>query len=239
MIKRRVGNIQEIAHCEEVKMSFTRKKPAIHIHAIMKDNPSYEQTHRIHSLIETEVRHVMPNSRISIHSQPEKLGDVRALGRIVKDTIDAEPGSRGVQNVHFRTDGMFGLDILLVTNVQSSRFDASIDQKLKAADHRISEIVIHKLSVAELVANEMARHGSQLRWFIEHVARRFPDLKQLHPPTIRRTIKGLIVSIPVSNLHGGTAAGPALANAIKQGYPGVADVKIMEAYESTVDNSRF
>jgi divalent metal cation (Fe/Co/Zn/Cd) transporter len=46
--------------------------------------------------------------------------------------------------------------------------------------------VTHEETVSDLASHERSGHGAELRWYIEHVAKRFPELRLTSPPTIRR-----------------------------------------------------
>lgn len=195
-IRRKVESIGEVAECKEVTTGFTRKKPSIHFHIVLKGNPTFEETHRICAKVDREVRSQVPNARVIIHSESQDAGPTRELWKLVKRTADSMPGSRGVQNIHIgKTDGSMRVDFNLqvskpILGQKSNDLDSEITLKLKGEDPRITEVVVHKESVSNVVLAEQSGHGTELRSFIEHVAMRYPELVWLSPPMVRKMSDG-------------------------------------------------
>jgi divalent metal cation (Fe/Co/Zn/Cd) transporter len=196
-VRRSVESFPEVVDCEEVTVGFTRKKPNIYFHVLLRRNLNFEEIHKVCSKVDREVRSLVPNARVVIHSEPVDLRESKDLWKLVKKVAEGEPGSRGVQNIHLRKiDGTIGVDLTLQVSKQLLRkqgedFDARVTQKLKSSDPRIAEVIVHKESVPYLVLSEQSGHGTELRSYIEHVAKRFPELEWLSPPTIRRMNDGL------------------------------------------------
>jgi hypothetical protein len=192
-IRRKVKALRGVVDCNEISMSFTREKPRIQLHVTLKEHSGYEETHAICSAIDRQVRHMAPGAHVTIRSETSGLKDNgEAVLKIVKGILEGQPGSRGAQNIHLiALDGKIGVDLILLwtyTRAAPSRSCAAemeVTKKLKAADPRISEVVIHKESLSELVLAERSGHGTEARCYIEHVANRFPDLRLLGPPVIR------------------------------------------------------
>jgi hypothetical protein len=238
-IRRKIQSLQEVADCKEVSVGFTRKKPSIHFHVLLRGNPSFEETHKICSRIDREVRHLVPNARVIIHSEPRGADKTKEVWKIVKRVADGEPGSRGVQNIHLRSmNGNLGVDFslqvsTLMTGKKADELESRISQKLRAADSRISEVVVHQESVPYLVFSEQWGHGTEMRAYVEHVSKRFPEIVWLGPPIIRRMSDGLYLADRVA-FTPGTSADRAsqirleLGAAIKSGYPGIARTEIIE-----------
>ncbi len=190
LIKNRVQAIDEVATLRSVTMGFTRKKPIIQLHVWLKGDPGYEQIHKVCSMIEMSVRHVVPNARVVTRSETGG-DDLDSIRSVVKKIAEAEPGSRGAQSVHMRIlkEGV-GVDFVLEVSTlldvtQASNLEIQIAKKLKAAEPRISDVVIHRQTVAEMVSSEKDGYGTEVKWFIEHVAHRFPEIIQLRIDTIR------------------------------------------------------
>jgi divalent metal cation (Fe/Co/Zn/Cd) transporter len=219
-------------------MGFTRKKPNIHFHVLLEGNPSFEDSHRICSKIETEVRSLVPNARVVIHSEPNGTDDTKDIWKIVKKITDAEPGARGVQSIHLRNiDANLGIDFDLVVGTlvigrTARELGAQIETKLKVADLRVSEVVIHQEFIPELVSSEQSGQGTEIRWYIEHVARRFPEAMQLRPPTIQRMGDRLSVvmrvAIPRTSPERASEITNQLQAAIKNGYPEISRADIIK-----------
>jgi divalent metal cation (Fe/Co/Zn/Cd) transporter len=220
-------------------MGFTRKKPNIRLEVRLKGNPTHEETHRICSRIEGEVRHVVPNSRVDVNSASVELEDEEGLWSTVKAIAEKEPGSRGAQNIHLHEiDGKLGVDFLLpvsarMTGARARPAEAEVEKKLRAADSRIIDVVIHNESVSELVMSELSGQGTETRCLIEHVVQRFPNLNPLQPPSIRKLGDEVQVGLRVASpgVAGKESTGKSvsdLRDAIKKAYPAVTVVEILE-----------
>ena len=239
VIKRRIQGLPEVADCKEVTMGFTRKKPNIHMHAMLKGNPTYQETHRTCSRIESEVRRLVPNARVVIHSEPWGVEEGERVWKIVKKVAEAEPGSRGVQNIHLkRLEGKLGVDFhlqigSLLSGQEAADLETRLEKKLKEADPRISEVVIHHTTLSQLVSNEQTGEGTEVRWYVEHVAKSFPEVKQVRPPMIRKFGDQLEVAlrvtlIPSTGTEKATEIASRLGTAIKKGYPAIARAEVVE-----------
>lgn len=238
-IRRRIKSLDMVADCKEVTLGFTRKKPNIHSHVLLRGGPSFEETHTICYGIDREVRGLVPNARVVIHSTQGMADDGRDIWKIVKRTAEEEPGSRGVQNIHLKkTDGNLGVDFhlqvsTLVTGNEANQLEARTTQNLKAADPRISEVVLHRNTVSDLVSGERWGHGTELRSYLEHVSKRFPDIMWLGPPTIWPMSDGLHLAARVAFKPGfgdakTTQIRSEFAAAIRRGYPVIALADIIE-----------
>jgi Dimerisation domain of Zinc Transporter len=242
-VRRNVQSLGEVASCKEVTVGFTRKKPSIHFHVLLNGNPSFEETHKICSRIDREVRHLVPNARVVIHSESSGTDKTKDVWKIVKRVADGEPGSRGVQNIHVRkANGNLGVDFslqvsTLVTGTKADELESRISQKIRTADPHISEVVVHQESVPYLVFSEQWGQGTEMRAYVEHVSKRFPEIVWLGPPIIRRMNDGLYLADRVA-FTPGTSADRAsqirleLGAAIKNGYPGIARTEIIEEQEN-------
>jgi len=181
-------------------MAFTRKKPHIFLYARLRGNPSYEAIHRICSTIEGLVRTVVPNARVAIRSEPvvEKSEETWFL---VKKIAEEEPGSRGAHNIHLKNVGqMLGVDFVLEVSAgmsarQAREVSSRVKKKIIASNLKVSEVIVHEETVSELVASERSGHGTEIKWYIEHVVERFPEIRLLGSPAIRRVGDFFHVSI--------------------------------------------
>ena len=238
-IKRRIASLDEVAECEEVTMGFTRKKPNIHFHVVLRGNPNFEDTHIICSKIDREVRKLVANARVVIHSEPAGTKDTTEVWKLVKKIADSEPGSRGVQNIHLKkAGGNLGVDIKLqvgerVAKDQADEIERRVVQKLRSADPRILEVVIHRDSVAHLVFSEQWGHGTELASYVEHLAKRFPELAWVGPLTSKRMTDGLHLVDRVAFRPGTTSETIArisseLGTALKNAYPEIVRAEIVE-----------
>ena len=238
-IRRRIGSLEEVAECKEVTIGFTRKKPNIHFHVVLNGNPGFEETHIICSRIDREVRDLVANARVVIHSEPTNTRDTAEVWMLVKKMADSEPGSRGVQNIHLkRIEENLGVDLKLqlgdmMTRDNSSEIEQNLLQNLKVADSRISEVVVHRDSVSHLVFSEQWGHGTELASYVDHLAKRFPELVWVGPLTSKRTTDGLHF-VQREAFKPGTSTdeisriSSELSAALKNAYPEIARAEILE-----------
>ena len=246
LIRRRVKSLRGVEDCSGVSMGFTRKKLRTELHVTLKGNPGYEETHAICSTIDRQVRHTVPNARVATCSRTSALEESdQAFWHIVKGIADGEPGSRGALNIHLiEVNGKVGVDLLLLeaetqaARKPSSRTEMEIAQKLKAADSRISEVVIHRESVAGLVVGEWSGHGVEARCYVEHVAKHFPSIRLFDSPVIRTIGDRLHVRIrivPISTIgqEGTSEVASKLTAAIKNGYHAITKVDIIEGHKDS------
>jgi len=220
-------------------MTFTRKKPHVHVHVLLKGDHGYDGIHKISATIDHEVRKVVPNARVSIRSGPgEAGGEAERIWELVKRIAEDEPGSRGAHNIHIQSlGGKLGVDFHLEVAAGMSVWQAHevvtrIERKLRAADPKISEVVTHEETVSDLTSNERSGHGTELRWYIEHVATRFPEIKLASPPIIRQLGNHQLHVIiraafnPDLSMEKASQIASRLDTAIKQGFPAIVRVDI-------------
>jgi divalent metal cation (Fe/Co/Zn/Cd) transporter len=238
-IRRRVRALEGVKECVDVRMTFTRKKPHVHVHVSLKDYPDYDGMHKTSAIIDHEVRKVVPNARVSIRSDPgEGGGEAERIWELVKRIAEGEPGSRGAHNIHIQNfGGKLGVDFHLevasgMSVGQAHEVATRIERKLKAANPTISEVVTHEETVSDLMSNERSGHGTELRWYIEHVAKRFPEIKLASPPIIRQLSDNQLHVIiraafsPDLSLEKASQIASRLDAAIKQGFPAIVRVDI-------------
>jgi len=190
-IKKRVETIGDVRDCHLVTVRITGKRYDVDLHVSLDINLRFENVHRIASKIEREVRQILPRARVTVQTDPQgnRREDIRSL---VREIADEMPGSRGVHNVHVqRIDEKMCLDFHLEVsaNITVKHADESaneIEKRLKAANPNISEVTIHMESASDLISRELLGGGTEVKWYIEHAAKRFPEIKAVHGIRIRR-----------------------------------------------------
>ena len=194
----------------------------------------------VSSRIDRQVRHIVPNARVAIGSKTGEFkdrGDV--VRKLVKQIAEGEPGSRGAQNIHLHgVNGNVGVDFLLLEDPQTapmnlSRTETEVGQRLKAADSRISEVVIHRESVSGLTLGEWSGHGVEARCYVEHIVKHFSSLRLLDPPVIRvigdqLRVRIRVVPTATTGTEGANMTASKLRAAIKNGYDAITKVEIIE-----------
>ncbi len=222
-------------------MTSAGKKPYVRLLVSLDGSPDYEKIHRISSKIDHEVRRIVPNARVSIRSEPEvgAREENERVWELVRKIAEDEPGSRGAHNLHLQNlAGKLGVDFHLEVsagmNVQQAHEVATrIEKKLKAASPNIAEVVIHEETTSDRVSSERSGHGTELRWYIEHVARRFPEVRLARPPVIRRIGDNQLHVIiraalsPSLSMEMASQVTSRLEAAIRDGYPRIVRVDIV------------
>ena len=239
-IRRRVGSLSDVASCAEVSIGYTRKKPSIRLEVQLRGNPTHEETHMICSVIENKVRHVVPNAHVDINSQCTRMDGAGLVWSVVKNLAEKEPGCRGAQNIHLSgVGGGLGVDFLLiagtgVTGRLLGPAEAQLEKKLRAAEPRVVEVVMHSETLPELIACEMSGSGREARSLIEHVVKGFPEVKLLRPPVIRKLGNQTSVGVRVAftGIGGPESARKGISDledAIRSAFPAIARVDVVES----------
>ncbi|MGA2574379.1 MAG: cation transporter dimerization domain-containing protein [Candidatus Methanomethylicaceae archaeon] len=203
MIEMKVSSVANVQSVRSVRVDLTGKKPVVVVMIWLEPKSSNEDAHMVALNIESEVKEILPNSRVFIRTEPEGK-DRDQLWKLVKDVSDSVPGSRGAHNVHItKINGKLSIDFHLevganMTVKQAHTVSTLIEKKLKEADPNIAEVLIHEQSVEDLVESERSGAGTEIRWYIEHVKKRFPQIKEIGKPEIRRAGNKLYVAMRCS-----------------------------------------
>jgi len=237
-IKKRVETINSVRDCHLVTVRITGKRYDVDLHVSLDINLRFEDVHRIASRVEREVRHILPKARVTVQTEPygNRREDIRTL---VKEIADSVPGSRGVHNVHIqRIDEKLCIDFHLevsanMTVKHADEISKEIEKKLKVANPRISEITIHQEAASDLVSRELQGGGTEFKWFVEHAAKRFPEIKKVRGIRVRRIGDRLHLVLhccfgPNLTIKQAHDASTKLENAIKAAYPIIDRIDIHE-----------
>jgi divalent metal cation (Fe/Co/Zn/Cd) transporter len=208
------------------------------MHVLLDKNLSFEDTHKIASNIEREVKGVVPNARVTIHTEP--LGGSReSIWRLVRDIAEGVPGSRGVHNIHIQEiDGKLCVDLHLevsanMTVKQSHEVSEQVETRIKVAIPNISEVTVHMESASERISRELTGVETEMESFIEHVAERFPEIRHVHGIEIRKVGDNLHVVMqchfdPNINMEKAHEISNNLEREIRSAYPRVARIDVHE-----------
>jgi len=238
IIKSKVEGISDVKGCHQVAVRVTGKRLGVDLHLSIDTSLRFEEVHRIVSEVEREIRRLAPRARITIQTDPygHRRDDVRTL---VKKTAEAVPGSRGIHNIHIqKIDGKMGVDFHLevganMTVKQADEISDKIEKKLRAANPDLSEITIHIESASDILSRELEGGGTELKWYIEHAARRFPEIKKVHGIRVRKWGDGVHVVFrchfdPELSMAQAHEASTKFENAIKNAYPKVVRIDVRE-----------
>jgi divalent metal cation (Fe/Co/Zn/Cd) transporter len=239
IIKETIEGVQEVKGCRQVSVRVTGKRLDISAHVFLESSLRFEDVHRIVSSIERAVRDkVQRIARITVQTEPVGHGRT-GIAALVAEIADRVPGSRGVHNVHIqKTAGRWLVDLRLevsanMTVKQAHAIASEVEKKLRAADPNISEVTVHMESASDLISRELQGRGAELRFYIEHVARRFPEIQAVHGVKIRRNHENLNVVLrckfdPSMNIKQAHEITRKLETTIRNAYPIVGELEVRE-----------
>ena len=70
-----------------------------------------------------------------------------------------------------------------------------IEEKLRRANPAIKEVFIHEESVSDQLQSEVSGSGTEAKWYLEHAAKRYPEIREISVISIRRSGDKLFVSL--------------------------------------------
>ena len=240
-VKRKIESIKEVKGYHQVSVHITGKRVYVEMHILLDGNMTFEETHRIASNIESEVRGVVRNARVTIHTEPVGKGHEN-LWEQVKEIAEGMSGSRGVHNIHIQDiDGKLGVDLHLEVSGNMSLWQAheiseDLKKKIREANPEFSDITVHIESAAEMVQREQTGVETELESHIQHIAGGFPDIKRISGIQIRKVgdLLHLVLrcdfdpDVDMSYAHTITAK---FEQEIKKAYPKITRIDIHEEPE--------
>ncbi|MFH0848634.1 MAG: cation transporter dimerization domain-containing protein [archaeon] len=191
MVKKRVERVESVRVCRQVNVRMTGKRFDVNLHLGLDSNLRFEDVHKIVSDVEREVRALLRNARVTVETEPVGNGK-HDLSRIVKETAESVPGSRGVHDIHIqRVDGKLLVDLHLevranMTLKQAHEITDEVERMLKAKRLNISEATIHIESASDVISSEMRGDNTEVKWYVEHLAKRFPEIKKIRGIKVRK-----------------------------------------------------
>jgi divalent metal cation (Fe/Co/Zn/Cd) transporter len=191
IVKKKIDAIRDVKGYHQLSVHNTGKRAYVEIHVLLDNNLTFEETHRIASNIESEVRSTVPNARVTIHTEPVGNGH-EDIWNLIKEIAEGTKGSRGVHNIHIqKIDGKLGVDFHLevsanMTVKQAHDVSDEVERKIKEADPKITEITVHIESATERVLREQTGVETELESYIQHLADSFPEIKSVSRIKIRR-----------------------------------------------------
>jgi len=215
----------------------TGKRFYVEMHVSLDSNLGFESTHKIALDIEREVKSVVRNARVTIHTEPPENG--QEIWKLVKDTAEGVAGSRGVHNIHIqKINGKLIIDLHLEVSADRTVKEAhyvadQVENKIKAANPNISEVTVHMESASDRISRELTGVETELESSIEHVAERFPEIKCVHGVSVRKVGDSLHVVFrchfdPNINMKKAHEISNKLESALRSEYPNIARIDIHE-----------
>lgn len=236
-IRRRVGRLSGVKGFSQLSVRPIGKTFDVSMRVLLDGNVRFKP-HQIALNIEREVKKIIPNSRVSIDTEP--FGNHREdVWRLVKETAEGTPGSRGVHNIHIqKIDGKLCIDLHLevsanMTVKQAHHVADQVEKKIEAANPNVSEVTVHIESASDRISRELAGIETELESYVQHVAERFPEIKEVHEIRVRRfgDTMHLVLhctfdsKLSIKRAH---ELSSEVEGAIRKAYPNVARIDIHE-----------
>jgi divalent metal cation (Fe/Co/Zn/Cd) transporter len=190
-IKRKVETIKEVEGVHQLDVRLSGKRIDVTMLLSFDSNLSWEDAHKIAHDVEREVTREFPDARVTVNTEPANDGQ-ESIWKLVKETAEGTSGSRGIHNIHIqRIDDRLCVDLHLevsanMTVKQAHDVADQVEKKIKAASKDISEVTVHIETASERVSREMAGVQTELDSYIEHLAERFPEIKEVRGIRVRR-----------------------------------------------------
>lgn len=238
IIKRKVETIKAVKGFSQLSVRITGKRFYVEMSVSLDGNLRFEDAHKTALEIEREVKYIIPNARVTIHTEP--LGGSReGIWKLVKEIAEGTPGSRGVHNIHIqKINGKLYVDLHLevsanMTVRQAHEVSEQVERKIKTANHGIAEITIHMESASDRVSRELTGVETELEPYIEHVAKRFPEIKRVHGIEIRKIGNNIHIVLrchfdPNTSMQKAHEISNKLEAAIRSSYPTIARIDVHE-----------
>jgi divalent metal cation (Fe/Co/Zn/Cd) transporter len=190
-IRKRLESVEGVKGVPQLDVRVSGKRLDINVFLSVKTHLKWEDSHKIALTAEREVKIEYPQARVVINTEP-LAGAAESVWKLVKDTAEGVPGSRGVHNIHIqKIDKKLYIDLHLevsanMTVKQAHEVADQVEKKIMAADSDISEVTIHIESAAERVSRELAGVETELESYVAHIAKDFPEIKDVCNIEIRR-----------------------------------------------------
>ena len=190
-VKKRIETVNGVKGVGELDVRVSGKRLDVNALVLVDSNLTWEETHRVALAAERVVMSEYPDARVVINTEPSGI-DAKSVWKLAKDVADAVPGSRGVHNVHVqRIDQKLYVDLHLevsanLTVKQAHEIADQVEKKMKSTNSNISEVNVHIESASERVSREMSRVETELVSFVEHIAKSFPEVKDIRDINVRR-----------------------------------------------------
>jgi divalent metal cation (Fe/Co/Zn/Cd) transporter len=235
-IMNRVKTISEVRECSLPSVRLSGKRIRVELSISLDSNIEFYRTHQVALKIERAVKTILPNARVIIRTEPYQSNLEKTWGLIRKITEDV-PGTRGISDLHVQNvDGKLSADLAVevsanMTMKQAHKIAMDVEKRLRGIDPSLSEVNVHTETALERISREATGADTELKWYIAHVARRFPGIKSVQGIRIRKVGNDLQVLLRCQfeaslNVKKATEFSSKLEKAIRDAYPDVARIII-------------
>jgi divalent metal cation (Fe/Co/Zn/Cd) transporter len=191
VIRKKVESIKGVRGCRQLEVRMSGKKPDVNIRVLLDSNLGFEEVHKIALDIEKKVKDSIRNARVTVDTEPFENGREN-IWKLVKEIAEGTSGSRGVHNIHIqKIKEKLCIDLHLevsanMTVKQAHDVADQVENKIKEANPNIEEVTVHIESASDRISREMAGIETELESYVQDVAKRFPEIKEVHEVKVRR-----------------------------------------------------
>jgi divalent metal cation (Fe/Co/Zn/Cd) transporter len=184
-------SIKGVEDVSRVDVRVSGKRLDVNVCLLVKVNLDLEEAHRIALSAETEVKKAFPRARVIVNTEPVGA-DQESVWKLIKDIAEGTPGSRGVHNIHIqRISDKLNVDMHLevssrLTVKQAHDIADQVETAMKFANPSFSKVVVHIETASERVSREMAGIETELESYVLHIAKKFPEIKDVFDVEIRK-----------------------------------------------------
>ena len=232
----RVKTIDEVRACGLPGVRLSGKRIRVELSISLDRNLEFYRTHQVALKIERTVKSILPNARVIIRTEPYQ-SNLEKPWNLVRKIAEGVPGTRGVTDLHVQeVDGRLTADLAVevsanMTMKQAHKIALDVEKRIRGIDPSISEVNVHAETVLERISREATGADTELKWYIAHVARRFPGIKSVQGIRIRKVGNDLQVLLrcqfdPSLNVRKATEFSNELEKTIRDAYPDVARIII-------------
>ncbi len=237
-IRKKVQTVRDIKEVRRLSVRVSGKRLEVDLLVSVSNAQEIISPHRIAQAVENAVRSEYPNARVAVHTEPAENGQA-GVWKLVKDTAESTPGSRGVHNIHIQRVGkQLCIDLHLevssnMTVKQAHGIADQIESRIKAANPDLSDITVHIESASNRIARELAGVERELESYIEDTAKDFPEIKSVRGIQVRKfgNFEHLILQCqfdPNLKIQKAHEAANRLEKNIRDAYPNITRIDIHE-----------
>jgi len=235
-IMNRVKTTADVRDCSQPSVRLSGKKIRVELSISLDRNLEFYRTHQIGLKIEREVKTILPGARVIIRTEPYQSNLEKTWNLIRKITEDV-PGTRGVTNMHLQeVNGNLTADLAIevsanITVKQAHRIALDVENRIRRINPTLSEINVHAETALDRILREATGADTELKWYVAHVARRFPGIKSVQRIRVRKIGNDLQVLLRCQfdaslNVRKATEFSKMLEKTIRDAYPDVTRIII-------------
>lgn len=199
-IRKNVQSIKDVREVAEPRLRLSSKRTRVELSVSLNENLTFERTHEVALRIERVVKKILPKARVIILTEPMQ-SSLENTWALVKKVVEDIPGTRGVTNIHLQElDHRLAVDVNVEISANSSMKQAyevsqEVEKRIKTINPTISEVIVHEETAMDRLGREWTEVETELKLYVSHVARRFPEVKKVYGVRVREVGNTLYVTL--------------------------------------------